>query len=144
MATSVQVTFDCTDPARVGQFWAVALGYKVQDPPEGFSTWEEFLAAQGIPEDQWNSAYAVVDPDGVGPRLYFQKVPEPKTAKNRVHLDLNVGGGRETPMEERKRRVDAEGERLIREGATQLRADEEQGEYWVVMQDPEGNEFCLQ
>lgn len=144
MATEVQVTFDCTDPARVGDFWASALGYKVQDPPEGFQSWEEFLAAQGIPEDERSSAYAVVDPDGVGPRLYFQRVPEPKTAKNRVHLDVNVGGGRQTPMGERRRRVDTEAERLIREGATKLRADVEHGEYWIVMQDPEGNEFCLQ
>ncbi len=144
MATGFQVTFDCADPARVGEFWATALGYKVQDPPEGFQSWQEFLAAQGIPEDQWNSAYAVVDPDGVGPRLYFQRVPEEKTVKNRVHLDVNVGGGKETPMEERKARVDAEAERLIEEGATRIRADAEHGEYWVVMQDTEGNEFCLQ
>ena len=108
MATPIQVTFDCADPDRLATFWATALGYKKQDPPEGFGSWEEFLSAQGIPEDQWNSASAVVDPDGVGPRIYFQRVPEPKTVKNRVHLDVNAGGGRDTPPDERRKRVDAE------------------------------------
>jgi catechol 2,3-dioxygenase-like lactoylglutathione lyase family enzyme len=144
MATRFQVTFDCADPDALAGFWAAALGYQKQDPPEGFDRWEEFLAAQGVPEDQWSSASAVVDPDGLGPRLYFQQVPEAKVAKNRVHLDVNVGGGPQTPVEERRQRVDAEAERLIREGAKQIRADEEHGEHWVVMQDPEGNEFCLQ
>jgi hypothetical protein len=144
MATSIQVTFDCADPDRLATFWAAALGYQKQDPPEGYATWPEFLAAQGVPEDQWNAASAVVDPDGVGPRLFFQRVPEPKASKNRVHLDVNVGGDRTTPPDERRQRVDAEVERLSRIGATELRAHEEHGEYWIVMQDPEGNEFCLQ
>ena len=144
MATSVQVTFDCADPDRLATFWAAALGYQKQDPPAGYATWQEFLAAQGIPEDQWNAASAVVDPEGVGPRLFFQRVSEPKASKNRVHLDVNVGGGPTTPAAERRRRVDDSVERLIRIGATKLRPFEQHGEYWVVMQDPEGNEFCLQ
>ena len=144
MATPIQVTFDCADPDRLARFWATALGYKLQDPPEGYASWEEWLAAQGIPKDQWNSASAIVDPDGVGPRIYFQRVPEPKTVKNRVHLDVNAGGGPGTPPDERRSRVNAEVERLVGAGATKLRAAEEHGEYWVVMQDPEGNEFCLQ
>src|SRR5262245_28485942 len=144
MATSIQVTFDCADPDRLASFWAMALGYRKQDPPEGYATWPEFLAAQGIPEDQWNSASAIVDPEGRGPRLYFQRVPEPKVVKNRVHLDLNVGGGRHVPLEERRVHVTAAVERLRGVGATQLRPVEERGEYWVVMADPEGNEFCLQ
>jgi hypothetical protein len=85
-----------------------------------------------------------MDPDGAGPRIYFQRVPEPKTVKNRVHLDLDAGGGASVPLEERRRRVDAEVERLRGIGATRLRAVEESGEYWVVMQDPEANEFCVQ
>jgi hypothetical protein len=144
MATSVQITFDCADPERLGTFWASALGYKPQDPPAGYSSWQEWLAAQGIPEEEWNSAYAVVDPDGKGPRMYFQRVPEGKTAKNRVHLDVNVGGGPGTPIEERRTRVTAESERLVGIGATQLKEYDERGEYWIVMHDPEGNEFCLQ
>jgi catechol 2,3-dioxygenase-like lactoylglutathione lyase family enzyme len=144
MATSVQVTIDCADPDRLANFWATALGYKKQDPPEGFDSWPEFLTAQGVPEDQWNSASAVVDPDGTGSRIFFQRVPEPKAKKNRVHLDVNVGGGHSTPLEERRERVGAEIERLVAAGATKLVPFEQRGEYWVVMQDPEGNEFCLQ
>jgi hypothetical protein len=144
MATGFQVVIDCADPDRVATFWASALGYKLQDPPEGYATWEEFLTKIGVPEDEWDKASAVVDPDGVGPRLYFQKVPEGKVVKNRVHMDVNVGGGSSIPIEERKKRVDAEVERLKAEGATVFRPMEEHDEYWVVMQDPEGNEFCLQ
>lgn len=144
MAVSFQVTFDCADPDALATFWATALEYKKQDPPEGFGTWQEFLIAQGVPEDQWDSASAVVDPAGVGPRLFFQRVPEPKTAKNRVHLDVNVGGGRGTSPEERRGRVDAAVARLVGVGAARVRAFDQHGEYWIVMTDPEGNEFCLQ
>lgn len=144
MATPIQVTFDCADPDRLATFWATALGYQKQPPPAGYATWPEFLAAQGIPRDQWDSASAIVDPEARGPRIYFQRVPEPKAAKNRVHLDVNVGGGYATPPDERRRRVDAASERLQQAGATKLRAAEQHGEYWVVMHDPEGNEFCLQ
>ena len=66
-----------------------------------------------MPESEWNSISAVVDPDGVGPRLFFQRVPEPKVGKTRVHLDLNVGGGHDVPVEERKVRVDAAAQRLV-------------------------------
>ena len=144
MATSIQVTFDCADPDRLATFWAAALGYQKQDPPEGYASWPEFLAAQGVPEDQWNSASAVIDPAGVGPRIYFQRVPEPKAVKNRVHLDVNVGGGHTTSPAERQQRVAAAVERLIGLGAAHVGEYEQLGEHWVVMQDPEGNEFCLQ
>lgn len=144
MATAIQVVFDCADPAQLAPFWAAALGYKQDDPPPGFETWPDFLKAQGVPEDQWNSANAVSDPDGVGPRIFFQRVPEPKSVKNRVHLDLNVGGGHSVPIEERRTRIAAVAERLIQSGAKRLREMEQRGEYWVVMADPEGNEFCLQ
>lgn len=144
MATQVQVTFDCADPEALSTFWSAALGYRLQDPPEGFSTWEAFLADLGVPDDEWNSASAVVDPDGAGPRLYFQRVPEPKAAKNRVHLDLNVGGPLGTPLDERRATVDREVKRIADLGAEVVRAVEERGEFWVVMRDPEHNEFCLQ
>jgi hypothetical protein len=144
MATAFQVTFDCADPDRLARFWAAALGYKLQDPPAGFATWPAFLDDQGIQEELWNSASAVVDPDGNGPRIFFQQVPEPKRVKNRVHLDVNVGGGHGTPIEERQRRVHTEVERLVGLGATRQSAVEQRGEYWVVMHDPERNEFCLQ
>ena len=143
MATGVQVVFDCADPSRLARFWAEALGYKLDDPPQGYDRWEDWLRDQGIPEEHWNDASAVVDPDGAGPRIYLQRVPEPKTVKNRVHLDLNVSGGAPVPIEERRRRVEAEAERLTGIGAIRLRAVEERGVYWVVMQDPEANEFCV-
>ncbi len=142
MATSVQVVFDCADPDKLASFWAGALHYKKQDPPA--VSWPDFLKAQGIPESEWNSASAVVDPDGNGPRIYFQRVPEDKVVKNRVHLDLNVGGPRSAPADERRRRVDAEVDRLVKLGARQSRTIEERGEYFINMFDPEGNEFDVQ
>lgn len=143
MATPVQVTFDCADPDLLGRFWAEALGYKQDDPPPGFESWPAFLTAQGIPEEHWNDRNAIVDPEGKGPRIFFQRVPEPKSIKNRVHLDVNVGGPRGTP-DERRARVDAAVERLIQAGATLVRTVEELHERFVVMRDPEGNEFCVQ
>jgi Glyoxalase-like domain len=144
MAVGCQVAIDCHDPAVLATFWARALGYIVAPPPPGFDSWEDWLVANHVPESEWNSISAVVDPDGAGPRLFFQRVPEPKTAKNRVHLDLNVGGGHDAPLEERRRRVDAEAERLVMLGAQRVRSFDQRGEYWVGMQDPEGNEFDLQ
>jgi len=145
MATSIQLVFDTSDPSRQATFWKAALGYRLQDPPSGFESWEDFLKAQGIPQERWNDASAIVDPDGRQPRIYFQRVPEGKVAKNRLHMDLNVGGGPGVPVEERRRRVDAEVGRLKELGATDERgAIERDGEYWVRMNDPEGNEFCVQ
>jgi Glyoxalase-like domain len=146
MATGFQVVIDCADPGRLSEFWAGALHYKLQDPPEGHATWEDFLRAMNFPEERWNDAGAVVDPDGKGPRIFFQRVPEGKVVKNRVHLDLNVGGGHGAPAEERQGRIDGEVERLRALGATVFKAGatNEFGEYWTVMQDPEGNEFCVQ
>jgi hypothetical protein len=134
MAYRVQVTFDCADPGRLAAFWASALGYVIQPPPEGFADWPAFLTSIGVPESLWDSRSACVDPEGAGPRLFFQKVPEPKSVKNRVHLDVNVGHDR----------VEAEVERLVGEGASVVRRVEEGPESWVVLADPEGNELCLQ
>ena len=144
MATGFQVTFDAHDPRRLGTFWGDVLGYVDQPPPAGFDTWDAFLEAQGVPAEQRDSAWSVVDPDGIGPRLLFQRVPEGKTAKNRVHLDVNCGGGRAVPLDERRRRVQARAAELIERGARRIGQGEEPGGFWVVMEDPEGNEFCLQ
>ena len=89
----VQVTFDAADPAALSRFWAEVLGYRLDDPPEPFATWDEALEAFGVPEHLRNSASAVHDPTGAGPRLFFQQVPEGKTAKNRVHLDVRAAPG---------------------------------------------------
>jgi hypothetical protein len=144
MATSFQVTFDCADPHRLATFWAAVLGYKIQDPPPGYATWEEFLTAHGVPESEWNSRSAIVDPDGTGTRIFFQQVPEAKSVKNRVHLDVNVGGGPTVPPADRRQRVDEAVKRIVGLGATVVGTAEELAEYWVVMQDPEGNELCMQ
>ena len=143
MAVKVQVTFDAADPPKLAAFWGETLGYVEQEPPRGFASWAAWAEASGIPREAWGDYDARVDPDGVGPRLYFQRVPEPKTAKNRVHLDLSVSGGRGTPIEERRRQVAAAVDRSVAAGATRLKAYDEAGQHWVVMQDPEGNEFCL-
>ena len=94
MAVPIQVTFDCADPDRLAHFWADLLGYALDSPPPGFDSWEDWLREQGIPESEWNSASAVSDPEGHGPRIFFQRVPEQKQQKNRVHLDVNAGGPR--------------------------------------------------
>jgi hypothetical protein len=144
MATSIQVVFDCADPGALAAFWATALGYEIQPPPEGFDSWEGALTAWGIPADRWNDRSAITDPDGVGPRIFFQRVPEPKTVKNRVHLDVNASGGPSVDEAERRTRVAEEVDRLEGAGATVFREVDEDGDHWVVMQDPEGNEFCVQ
>ncbi|GAA2308722.1 VOC family protein [Actinomadura luteofluorescens] len=144
MARDVQITFDCADPAALAAFWAEALGYRLQDPPGGFASWDEALEAMGVPQENRNDASAVVDPGGSGPRLFFQRVPEGKQAKNRVHLDVRAAPG--LGGDERMAALEAEADRLASHGATRLRRHDpkpplEAGH--IVMADPEGNEFCL-
>ena len=138
-----QVTFDAHDPERLGRFWAEVLGYIEQPAPEGFDSWDAFLESINFPVDERGDFYAVVDPDKTGPRLFFQRVPEGKTAKNRVHLDVNVGTGAKN-SEQRRAIVRAKADALVALGAAEVREVDERGESWIVMQDPEGNEFCLQ
>ena len=143
MATvrQVQVTFDCADPERVARFWCEVLGYEVPPPPPGFASWDEF--DQSLPAERQGSAFACSDPTGVGPRLFFQRVPEGKVVKNRVHLDVRVGTG--LVGEQRLAALESECARLVALGATRgtlLRADGF-NESCQVMQDVEGNEFCL-
>ena len=143
MAVQLQVVFDAADPEQLAAFWGEALGYKEEDPPAGFASWQAWAEANGIPSGDWGNYASRVDPEGAGPRLFFQRVPEPKTAKNRVHLDLSVSGGPGTPMEERRANVAAAVDRAVAAGATRVKAYDEAGQHWVVLQDPEGNEFCL-
>jgi hypothetical protein len=137
-----QVTFDALDPMELAVFWAAALGYGIQSPPPGYESWPEFLKAQGVPEEQWGSGAALVDPQGRGPRIYLQRVSEHKAAKNRMHLDLGAGGGPRVPTDEQRRRVRSEVARLTALGATFVEEHEELGVVWAVLLDPEGNEFC--
>ena len=144
MARDVQITFDCADPAGLAAFWAEALGYHLQDPPEGFESWEQALEAMGVPPESRNDASAVLDPDGSRPRLFFQRVPERKQVKNRVHLDVRAAPGLEGDA--RMTALEAEAERLVSLGATRLQRYEPApplGAGHIVMADPEGNEFCL-
>jgi catechol 2,3-dioxygenase-like lactoylglutathione lyase family enzyme len=144
MTREFQVTFDCADPAAVASFWAEALGYEVQAPPPGFDSWEAALDAWGVPPERRNDASAAVDPSGGGPRLFFQRVPEGKQVKNRVHLDVRAAPGLQG--DERMAALEAEAARLGTHGATRLSRFEpappmQAGH--IVMADPEGNEFCL-
>jgi catechol 2,3-dioxygenase-like lactoylglutathione lyase family enzyme len=135
-----QVTFDCAEPERVARFWCEVLGYVVPPPPDGFASWDEY---DGVPPERRGATFACVDPSGVGARLFFQRVPEGKVVKNRLHLDVRVGTG--LVGDERVAALESECARLLPLGATRVRlmpADEE-NESCLVMQDPEGNEFCL-
>jgi catechol 2,3-dioxygenase-like lactoylglutathione lyase family enzyme len=134
-----QVTFDCADPERLARFWCEVLGYVVPPPPAGFATWEEYQRAQ--PAEQRDSWFACTDPSGVGPRLYFQRVPEGKAVKNRVHLDVRVGTG--LVGEERLAALEAERARLVPLGAVHVRTLYDGNDACIPMLDIEGNEFCI-
>jgi len=152
MSRDIQVTFDAHDPRALSIFWSEVLAYVIPGPPgvelgEGedpFDAWDAFLARLGVPEDQRNARSAAEDPEGLRPRLFFQQVPEGKVAKNRVHLDVRAAPGLQG--DERMAALEAECERLVALGARRLRRVDpnppmEQG--FLVMADPEGNEFCL-
>ena len=134
MANPFQVTFDAAGPRAIATFWCEVLGYIEQPPPPGFDNWDDALDSMGIDRSDPDRAMAIVDPDGVGPRVFFLKVPEGKTAKNRVHLDVNVG---KDVMHERAAHLESLGARIVGEF-------DEPGGHWIAMVDPEGNEFCIQ
>jgi hypothetical protein len=152
-----QLTMDAANPQALGAFWAHALGYIEEPAPEGFDRWEAALTAWGVPEEKWNDGYAIVDDSGSRPRIFFQRVPEPKTAKNRLHIDIESGardsaklqaanGQSATEFVNRKdwtvlRSTAAD---LVELGASvQLEFNDPEDGEWIVMHDPEGNEFCV-
>ncbi len=140
----VQITFDCADPAALAAFWAEVLGHRVQPPPEGFDSWDAALQAWGVPEDQWNSRSALLPIDADGPRVFFQRVPEGKAAKNRLHLDVRVAPG--LVGDDRMAALEAECTRLLALGAARAYRVEPDGRMetgFITMHDLEGNEFCL-
>ncbi|MFF5215877.1 VOC family protein [Micromonospora sp. NPDC000442] len=152
MSRHIQVTFDAHDPTALSTFWRDVLGYVHPGPPgvdlpEGadpLAAWDDFLARIGVPPEQRNTRSAIEDPEGHGPRLFFQQVPEDKTVKNRVHLDVRAAPG--LTGAERMAALQSECDRLVALGATQVRRVEpapplEAG--FIVLTDPEGNEFCL-
>jgi len=149
-----QLTIDSNHPSRLVRFWAPVLDYEVQPPPEGFETWRAWYVSVGVPADEFgpdnDGTDPIFDPTGAGPKIWFQIVPEPKSGKNRLHLDIDVGGGRAVPLEGRARRVEARVAELLEAGGSVYRrypADfevvEDVDRYAVVMGDPEGNEFCV-
>jgi hypothetical protein len=152
VSRDVQITFDAADPRALSCFWRDALGYVHPGPPgvelapgaDPLAAWDDFLAQVGVPEQQRSSRSAIEDPEGRGPRLFFQQVPEGKVAKNRVHLDVRAAPGLQG--DERMATLEAECSRLVALGATRVRRDEPappMSAGHLVMADPEGNEFCL-
>ena len=144
MAREFQVTFDAADPGALAGFWCQVLGYRIDPPPPGFDNWEAALESFGVPPERRNDASAASDPEEVGPRLFFQKVPEGKSAKNRVHLDVRAAPGLEG--DERMAALEAECERLVALGAKRQSRHEPApplSNGFIVMLDSEGNEFCL-
>ena len=137
---------DCTNPDRLARFWAAALRYALEAPPAGFATWDDYWRDVGVPDEVLGiGADRIIDPEGGGPRIWFQVVSESKTVKNRLHLDIHASGGRNVPIATRRERVDAEARRLTELGATIMRVLEEEGidHYAIAMKDPEGNEFDI-
>ncbi len=145
MTREVQITFDCADPAALAAFWAEILGYHVQPAPEGFASWDEALEAFGVPREQWNARSAILPVEGPHPRVFFQRVPEGKAVKNRLHLDVRVAPGLQG--DERMSALEAEAARLETLGATRAyRVDPDPASMeagFITMHDPEGNELCL-
>jgi hypothetical protein len=139
MATVVQVTFDCGDPHVMAHFWAAALGYEKENHAglvqelldHGRITSSDVTHVDG--GLQFADVSACRDPQGLGPRLYFQRVPEDKRTKNRVHLDLHVGA----------ERIESEASRLEGLGAARLSFHDDRGASCWTMADVEGNEFCV-
>jgi hypothetical protein len=108
-----EVVIDCSDPCVLANFWSEALGYELTECEDDIASIE--------------------DPGGPGPSIFFQRVPEAKSVKNRVHFDLNVGGG---DLELAVAQLVSLGARRVDDGGTIDR-------WWVVLADPEGNEFCV-
>ncbi|OFE18756.1 glyoxalase [Humibacillus sp. DSM 29435] len=146
MPASYQLVIDCTSPEPLARFWAEALHYVIAPPPTGFPSWDDWYRSVGVPDDELGiGADRIEDPNGEGPRIWFQVVPEQKSVKNRLHLDINASGGRGSSIETRRELVDAEATRLVSLGATRLSPIDAEvpDHYAVALLDPEGNEFDI-
>lgn len=147
MAASYQLVIDCASPEPLAHFWAEALHYVIAPPPTGFDSWDDFYRSIGLPEEHLGHGSDVIeDPHGEGPRIWFQVVPEKKSIKNRIHIDVHASGDRGSSLDTRRQRVEAEASRLVTLGATRLPTiDDDEGldHYAVALADPEGNEFDI-
>lgn len=138
MGIPLSLTFDAADPERLGKFWCLALGYIERPPPEGYQSWEQYDAATGIPGNE--AGYAILDPNGTGPGIFFQPVPEPKTAKNRLHIDVRVSAASTGSEDDRRAWIEAAVAPLVAAGASMQRRSDDPEDFFIVMQDPEGND----
>jgi hypothetical protein len=146
MGVRYQLVIDSADPDRLARFRAAALGYEIAPPPAGFSTWRDYYRDVGVPEeDVATGEDRISDPQGHGPVIWFRLAEEPKSVKNRLHLDIHASGERTDPIEVRRQRVEAEASRLADLGATMTCVMFQQGldHYAVGMRDPEDNEFDI-
>ncbi|MBV8983334.1 MAG: VOC family protein [Acidimicrobiia bacterium] len=128
----IQITFDCAEPLVLARFWAAVLGY----PPPDVEGTHEVLTALGQSEEELGNWYRTEDSSGREPRLAFPPVPEPNVVQHRLHLHV-------TPLDESPGALDAEVGRIVALGASQLRRVTDEAGTFVVLQDPEGNEFCV-
>ena len=136
MAVSYQLVIDCASPETLARFWAEALHYVVAPPPDGFDSWDTFYRSIGVPEEELGIGDdRIVDPHGEGPQIWFPVVPEKKSVKNRLHIDWVPD---ERTRDEEVDRLTALGAKLFEDHRTP------DGKGWVTMQDPEGNEFCVE
>ena len=140
MAYDFQVVVDCADPHALADWWAEAIGWDVEPSnedfirkmiAEGYATEAETKTHHGVLV--WREGQAIRHPDGSGKRILFQLVPEPKTVKNRVHLDIRIG----------PEKVESETARLVAAGATVLHHGQQGPHHWITIADPEGNELCI-
>jgi hypothetical protein len=141
-----QLTIDCNQPARLADFWQQALGYVRTPPAEPDTTW--WAHYRGRADHGGTFSDRLFDPEGLGPAIWFQEVPEKKSGKNRLHLDLYpTGRDNRLTLEQRIELVEAKVDELVELGATVERrtseGDPDDPSYFVVLQDPEGNEFCV-
>jgi hypothetical protein len=140
MAFDFQVAIDCSSPHELADWWAEALGWEVEAQDEAFI--RRMVSTGAASEEDtavhrgalvWKMGAAITSPEPGRPRVLFQHVPEPKTVKNRLHLDVRIGPERQ----------EAEVTRLRGLGATELWRGSQGPHSWVTMADPEGNEFCV-
>jgi len=138
MAQRIQIAIDCGDPYGLAEFWTAVLGYELMEPPAGYASWEEHAAAQA--EEPGEAWVKIADPDRRGPTVLLHRVPEAKVVKNRVHLDVKAP---EEGTGDRRRQVLAFIDRITGLGGSKVRDVIDDAGYFAVMQDPEGNEFCV-
>lgn len=143
---SWQLTIDANDPALLMRFWSHALGYVPVPPAQSDTTWHAHYRARLGGEPAFDDR--LFDPTGAGPAIWFQQVPETKSGKNRLHLDLYpTGRDLALSLARRIEIVETKVVELVELGAAVVRRDRDDDPadpvYYVVMHDPEGNEFCV-